>query len=195
MKIMRTLTTFSILAAAGMGAAARAQTQQPPPGPPSTPGFTLTTTSFEDGGIIPAKYTQSVANPISPALQWTNVPAGTVSFVLIMHDPDGAPGKKLEDVLHWMVFNIPGTARELPENMPPTPQLPDGSIQAKNTRGMVGYRGPGAGAAGPYHHYTVYLYAIDTKLDLGPDATRADVLKAIDGHILGKAVLMGRFHR
>jgi phosphatidylethanolamine-binding protein (PEBP) family uncharacterized protein len=59
----------------------------------------------------------------------------------------------------------------------------------------VGYRGPGAGAAGPYHHYTFELYALDTKLDLGPDATRADVLKAMDGHILGKAALVGRFHR
>ena len=55
--------------------------------------------------------------------------------------------------------------------------------------------GPGAGAAGPYHHYTFELFALDTKLDLTPDATRADVLKAIDGHILGKAVLIGRFHR
>jgi Raf kinase inhibitor-like YbhB/YbcL family protein len=184
-------------AAAALDLAARAAQapQSPQSGPPSVPGLTLTTTAFEDGSIIPPKYTQSVANPISPRLQWTNVPPGTASFVLIVRDPDGAPEKRVDDVLHWMVFNIPGSARELPEGVPATPQLPDGTIQAKNTRGGVGYRGPGAGAAGPYHHYTFELYAVDTKLDLGPDATRPEVLKAIDGHILAKAVLVGRFHR
>jgi hypothetical protein len=68
-------------------------------------------------------------------------------------------------------------------------------VQIKNAGGTVGYRGPGAGAAGPYHHYTWELYALDTKLDLTPDATRADIMKAIDGHILAKAVMFGRFHR
>jgi Raf kinase inhibitor-like YbhB/YbcL family protein len=193
MKMMRMLAMFAVLVIPSVGPVLEAQMQQT--GPASAPGLTLTTTAFEDGSIIPPKFAQSVPNPVSPKLQWTNVPANTVSFVLIMHDPDGAPGKKLEDVLHWMVFNIPGTARELPENVPPNPTLADGSIQAKNTRGDVGYTGPGAGAPGPYHHYTLELYAIDMKLDLARDATRNVVLKAIDGHILGKAVLVGRFHR
>jgi Raf kinase inhibitor-like YbhB/YbcL family protein len=169
--------------------------QAPPATPPSTPGFTLSTTAFEDGGVIPNKYTQADPKYVSPALQWTNVPENTVSFVLTVRDPDGAPGKKLTDVLHWLIFNIPGTAHGLPEAIPAVPQLPDGSVQIKNTRGDVGFRGPGAGAAGPYHHYTFEIYAIDMKLSLGPDASRADVMSAIDGHILGKAVLMGRFHR
>src|SRR5262249_43902396 len=99
------------------------------------------------------------------------------------------------DVLHWMIFNIPGSAHELAEGVPANAQLADGTVQAKNRRGAVGYMGPGAGAAGPYHHYTFELFALDTKLDLGLDATREDVLKAIDGHILGKAVVFGRFHR
>jgi phosphatidylethanolamine-binding protein (PEBP) family uncharacterized protein len=64
--------------------------------------------------------------------------------------------------------------------------LSDGSVQAKNLCGGVGYMGPGAPAAGPHHHYTFELFALDTKLDLGPDATRANVLKAIGGHILGQ---------
>jgi Raf kinase inhibitor-like YbhB/YbcL family protein len=93
------------------------------------------------------------------------------------------------------VFNIPGSARELPEGVPANAQMSDGAIQAKNRRGTVGYMGPGAPAAGPDHHYTFELFALDTKLDLGADATRADVLKAIDGHIVGKGVLVGRFHR
>jgi Raf kinase inhibitor-like YbhB/YbcL family protein len=159
------------------------------------PGLTLTTTGFEDGGIIPNKYSQADPNPVSPPLQWSHVPAGTVSFVLLMHDPDTALQKKLGDVTHWMAFNIPGTATSLPEGVPPTAQLPDGTVQIKNLRGNVGFMGSGAGAAGPYHHYTWELFALDTKLDLGPDATRAEVLQAMDGHIIGKGVLVGRFHR
>src|ERR1041384_6471625 len=202
-------------------------------GGPPRPGLTLTTSAFQDGGESPAKYTQAVQSPVSPKLEWTNVPDGTQSFVLNMIDPDTALQRKIETVVHWVAFNIPGTARELPENVPaeaklpdgtiqiknqrgaigfpassaPAPagrlpksvpaeaKLPDGTIQIKNQRGAIGFLGPGAPAVGPHHHYTWELYAVDTKLDLTPDATRADVLKAIDGHILGKAILVGRFKR
>ncbi len=183
-------TILAILLASGLGSAL-AQAPKAPAGP----GLTLTTTAFADGAEIPKRFTQSDPNAVSPKLEWTNVPANTVSFALIFHDPDVAIQKKTEDVLHWMAFNIPGSARELPEGVPADAKLADGTIQAKNRRGAVGYMGPGAPAAGPHHHYTFELFALDTKLDLGPDATRADVLQAIDGHILGKAVLMGRFHR
>jgi Raf kinase inhibitor-like YbhB/YbcL family protein len=169
-----------------------------PARPPAGPGLTLTSTGFEDGGIIPNKYTMNAApaTAVSPALQWTNVPAGTVSFALILHDPDTSLRKSADEVLHWMIFNIPGTAQALPEGVASgTAKLPDGSIQALNTRQSPGYMGMGAGAAGPYHHYTFELFALDEKLDLGPDATRADVLKAMDGHVLGKGVVVGRFHR
>lgn len=163
---------------------------------PAGPGLTLTTTAFADGGEIPTKYTSADPNGVSPKLDWTNVPAGTVTFALILHDPDVALQRNTDDVLHWMVFNIPGTATGLPEGVPPaTVTLPDGTIQAKNIRGAAGYMGPGAPAPGPHHHYTFELFALDTKLDLTPDATRADVLKAMQGHILGKGVLVGRFHR
>jgi Raf kinase inhibitor-like YbhB/YbcL family protein len=176
-------------------AAAQAGGQMPSaPKAPPRPGLTLTSPAFEDGGIIPNKYTQADPKPVSPKLEWSNVPDGTVSFALIMHDPDVARQKTTEDVLHWLIFNIPGSARSLPEGVPQTPQLPDGSIQAKNISD-VGYRGPGAPAQGPHHHYTFELFALDTKLSLGPDATREDVLKAMNGHILGKGVLVGRFHR
>jgi Raf kinase inhibitor-like YbhB/YbcL family protein len=178
------------LALAGLAAAQDAAKKAP-----AGPGLTLTTTAFADGAEIPVKYTQSDPKPVSPKLQWTNVPANTVSFALIMHDPDVAVQKKTDDVLHWLVFNIPATVHELPEGVPAEAKLSDGTVQGKNQGGVVGYRGPGAPAAGPHHHYTWELFALDTKLDLGPDATRPDVLKAIDGHILGKGVLMGRFHR
>ena len=186
--MQRILITCAILVGAGFVLA------QAPKAPPR-PGLALTTTAFPDGGEVPAKYTQSDPNPVSPKLEWTNVPQGTVTFALILHDPDVAIQKKTGDVLHWMIFNIPGTATSLPEGMPATASMPDGAIQAKNLRGAVGFMGPGAGAAGPDHHYTFELFALDTKLDLGPDASRADVLAAMEGHILGKGVLVGRFHR
>ena len=175
---------------------APARSQGPAAGPPpqTTPGLTLTTSAFPDGGEIPAKFTQGVPNAVSPALEWTHVPSGTVTFVLSMRDPDVALQRKLEDPLHWMMFNIPGSARGLPEAIPLTAQLADGTIQIKNRRGGVGYMGPGAGRLGPHHHYIFELFALDVKLELGPDATRADVLNAIDGHIVGKAVLVGRYH-
>jgi hypothetical protein len=162
---------------------------------PAGPGLTLTSPDFTDGGVIPNKYTQSDPMPVSPKLEWANVPPGVVSFTLILHDPDGAPGKQSEDVLHWMAFNIPGSATGLSGGQPAEATLPDGMIQAKNRGGRVGFMGPGAGAAGPYHHYTFELYALDTKLSLGPNATRAEVLQAMNGHVIAKAALEGRFHR
>jgi Raf kinase inhibitor-like YbhB/YbcL family protein len=194
MKITKTLALGALLVTTSLGAAF-AQAPAGGRGGPPMPGLTLTSPDFTDGGVIPNKYTQADPMPVSPKLEWTNVPAGTVTFALILHDPDVAIQKKNEDVLHWMAFNIPGTAKELAGGQPADAKLADGMIQAVNRGNKVGFMGPGAGAAGPYHHYTFELYALDTKLDLGPEATRADVLKAIDGHILGKAVLVGRFHR
>jgi Raf kinase inhibitor-like YbhB/YbcL family protein len=196
MKITARITVSAALLALGLGSAL-AQDKGNQTKAPAPPGLTLTSSGFKDGDIIPDKYTQS-AGPaaISPKLEWTNVPNGTVTFALILHDPDTALQKKTDDVLHWMAFNIPGSARELAENIPASSAtLPDGTVQAKNLRGGVGFMGPGAGAAGPYHHYTFELFALDTKLDLGPDASRADVLSAMQGHIIGKGVLVGRFHR
>jgi len=163
-------------------------------GGPQGPGLTLTSPAFEDGGIIPDRFTQAVDNAVSPQLQWTNVPDGVESFTLLMHDPDVALQRSLNDVTHWLIFNIPGSARGLPEGVAMGARLPDGSQQLAG-RGGAGYRGPGAGAAGPYHHYTLELFALDTTLDLPEDTTREAVMAAIDGHIVAKAVLVGRFHR
>jgi Raf kinase inhibitor-like YbhB/YbcL family protein len=113
----------------------------------------------------------------------------------MVYDPDVIRQKSITDVLHWLVFNIPGTARELPENVPAEAHLSDGTTQARNDKGLPGFLGPGAGAQGPPHHYTFLLFALDIKLALGPDATRADVQSAMDGHILAKAVLIGRYQR
>lgn len=158
------------------------------------PGLTLTTAAFPDGGRIPSRYTGSDPHPVSPRLEWTHVPAGTTSFALIMHDLDAAPNRGVDDILHWLVFNIPGQARSLAEGMRPGVQLSDGTILGKTYHGENAYLPPGAPAAGPEHHYAFELYALDVMLNLGVDVTVAEVLSAASGHVLGKAVLVGRFH-
>jgi hypothetical protein len=158
--------------------------------------MTLTSTAFPDGGPIPAKYTQA-GDQISPELTWANAPAGTVSFVLHFHDLDVARNKTSDDQLHWLVWNIPASAKGLPEGVKPGADLADGSHQVSASG--PSYRGPGAPATGPQHHYTFEIFALDTKLDVaaGADAfeTRANVMKALQGHIVGKAVYAGLFRR
>src|SRR6185437_3349883 len=131
---------------------------------------------------------------VSPALSWSNTPQGTESFVLLMHDPEGHPMKSMFDVTHWLVWNIPATATMLPEAVPPGAEMPDGAVQGKNVRGVNGYQAP-CPPPGKAHHYTFELYALDTKLDVPATATRADVLKAMDGHVIGSSAYWGLFHR
>jgi Raf kinase inhibitor-like YbhB/YbcL family protein len=161
------------------------------------PAMTLTTTAWSDGGQIPVKYTQAVPNPVSPELKWTNVPQGTMSFVLHMHDPDVALNGTTNDHVHWLVWNIPASATGMPEGVPMGSQLADGSRQISASGAT--YRGPDAPATGPFHHYTIEVYALDTKLDMEPAAneqdTRVNVLKAMQGHVRGKAVYVGLFRR
>jgi Raf kinase inhibitor-like YbhB/YbcL family protein len=158
-------------------------------------GMTLATTAFADGGIIPDKYTEAAgAAAVSPQLSWTHVPDGVVTFVLLEHDPDTSVNKTTTEILHWMMFNIPGTARELPEGVAVQAQRADGSIQGLNYLSKHGYAGMGAPAPGPDHHYTFELFALDTKLKLGASATQADLFKTMDGHVMAKAVVVGRFH-
>jgi len=167
---------------------------------PAVPPLLMTSTAWEDGGVIPDKYTQAGGpNSPSPELKWSQVPAGTQSFALLLHDPEPAiPAKSSKmDVTHWLIWNIPGTSTGLPEGVM-AGDLPDGTHQV-SLRGN-GYMGPGA-PAGPYHHYTFILYALDTKLDIPSGApadaakTRNAIMDAMDGHVLGKAVLVARFHR
>ena len=166
---------------------------------PAAPPLLLTSTAWQDGGVIPDKYTQA-AGPaaVSPALQWSQVPPGTQSFVLLLHDPEPVlnKGSKM-DITHWLIWNIPGTSTGLAEGVAQG-ELPDGSRQV-SLRGNA-YMGPGA-PAGPYHHYTFELYTLDTKLDVAQGTpqeaanTRTAVVNAMDGHVLGKAILVARFHR
>jgi hypothetical protein len=201
MRIERTLAAAIII---GFGAATLAAQERGGArgGAPAGPPMTLTIAAFPDGGPIPVKYSQAAEGAApgegtSPAIRWSNVPAGTQSFVLNMHDMDVARNRTTDDQAHWVVWNIPGTSTGLPEGVAKGSQLPDGSYQISATGPM--YRGPGAPANGPQHHYMFEIYALDTKLDVQPasDAfeTRANVMKAMQGHILGKAVYGGLFKR
>ena len=196
----------SIVVALGMVAAVAAQ-QAPAGGgqrgaggqqAPAPPPMRLTSNAFIDGGLIPAKFTQA-GEQVSPQLAWANVPPGTQSFVLHMHDMEGARNKTTEDQLHWLVWNIPATTRALPEGVPNGPDLKDGSHQTSASGNGV-YRGPGAPANGPYHHYVFEIFALDTNVTVAanpndPFDTRAKVLSAMQGHVLGKAVYLGFFRR
>ena len=188
--------TISLCAQASAGGGQPARSVAP------APAMTLTIPGFPDGGQIPVKFSQAApgvapGEGVSPEMHWANVPAGTQSFVLHMHDMDLARNKTTDDQVHWVVWNLPAALTGLPEGVPKGSQMADQSYQISATGPM--YRGPGAGANGPYHHYVFELYALDTMLDVKPTAdafeTRANVIKAIQGHILGKAVYGGLFRR
>jgi Raf kinase inhibitor-like YbhB/YbcL family protein len=191
------LSVMLLLAAAP----ALAQTTPPANQPRPTP-MVLTIAGWPDGTQIPVKYTQA-GEQVSPELKWTNVPAGTQSFVVNMLDPDVSVMRGVETQPHWIVWNIPASATGLPEGVKAGGDLPDGSHQISASGPQ--YRGPGAAANGPLHHYTFEVYALDTKLDVSASAgatpiasaleTRAAVMKAMAGHVLGKAVYVGLFKR
>ena len=159
--------------------------------------MTLTSSAWTDAGQVPAKFTQQ-GDDVSPPLAWSGAPEGIVSYVLLVHDPDAPIGNGTDDMLHWMVWNIPGTARSLPEGIPQGGQLPDGMRQISATGPY--YRGPAAPASGPAHHYLFELYALDAMIDIppvgaAPAATRAAVAAAMAGHVRGKAVAVGLYVR
>ena len=167
--------------------------------------MTLITTAWPDGGQIPARYSQAGAE-ISPAIQWSTPPAGTQSFVLIFHDADTVMNGSTDGNLHWLVWNIPGAATSLQQGIPDGFEV-EGGIRQISISGSR-YRGPGAPASGPLHHYIMELYALDTRLDnikvdaQGPQqpnpaaqAVRQQVMQAMLGHVRGKASYVGLFHR
>lgn len=198
----RSLITAGIVLAVGVIATAQAPAQGGRrgggPGGPVAPPLQLTVSGFADGTVIPPQFTASSQKPVSPAMTWTNVPAGTQSFVIHLRDPDVTRNKTAEDQMHWMLWNIPGTATGIPEGVAQAPELPDGTRQA-SASGLGVFRAPGAPATGPVHHYTFELFALDTKLDVAntgdPFEVRKAVLDAMSGHVLGKAAYVGLFHR
>ena len=153
----------------------------------------ITIPAFGDGGAIPVKFGCSNGKNanLSPEIQFTGAPEGTQSFALIMHDPDVAIGG--DDVLHWAIFNIPGNATSLPEGVPAKATLDSGAVQINNIGGSIGYFNP-CPPPPTTHHYLFEMYALDTKLDPAP-MSRADLLKAMNGHIKAKGLYVGLYHQ
>ncbi|MFP2907081.1 YbhB/YbcL family Raf kinase inhibitor-like protein [Pyxidicoccus sp. 3LFB2] len=154
--------------------------------------FSLTSIRFKDGDLVPIAYTGE-GEDLSPPLQWTNPPAGTKSFALIVEDPD-APDPKNPQMTwcHWLVYNIPPGTQALPEGANPD-VLPQGALQGMNDFNRLDYGGPMPPVG--THRYYFRLYALDTVLPDLNRPTRLDLLDAMDGHIVGEAELIGLYHK
>lgn len=164
--------------------------------------FWVSSPAWPDGGVIPIENAGRGGNK-SPAFEFhwslgtnpTSAPASLKSFVVILHDTQNSTAKSTTDTLHWTAFNIPGTANGLPAGLGDG-TLPDGTQNGPGINAMrgktPGYFGPGA-PAGPFHHYLFEFYALDTKLSFPSTPTRDDLMKAMDGHVIGKAAYFGRF--
>jgi Raf kinase inhibitor-like YbhB/YbcL family protein len=153
----------------------------------------ITSTAFADGAAIPARHTGD-GQDVSPPLQWSDLPTGTAELALICDDPD-AP--RPEPWVHWVIYKIPASATGLPEGVPPSEKLasPAGAVQGLNTWPVVGYRGPAPPRGHGTHHYHFRLYALDRALELQPRLTKEQLLKAMKGHVLAEAELVGTYQR
>ena len=149
----------------------------------------LKSPDFTPGGDIPKQFTCEGAN-ISPALKWNDPPTAAKSFVLIADDPDAPVGTWV----HWAIFDLPANLRALPQNVPKNEQSADGTRQGRNDFGEIGYGGP-CPPPGKPHRYFFKLYALDAKLNLAPGATKQQVERAMQGHILAQGECIGRFSR
>ncbi len=164
----------------------------------------VTETAADDGGVaalsvrsdafgpdeaVPPRFTCD-GEDTSPALSWSDAPQDTQSYVLIVDDPD-APGGVFT---HWVAYNIPTGAGSLPEGVEKTERPQSGGLQGRNDFGDIGYGGP-CPPSGPAHRYQFTLYALDGLLDLGPGASKEDVLDAVQGHVLAEAQLVGSYGR
>lgn len=151
------------------------------------PPLLMQTDAFPDGGVIPLKYARAGEN-VQPGFRFSNAPESTVSYAIIFHDLDVAIGGNTDDVVHWVVWNIPASAGGIPEG-----RLPEGAVQGRNLMGQNSYFGPGAPPGPRDHHYVFELYALNATLDLPPTAGRAELLAAMAGKVVAKAAYVGRF--
>lgn len=148
----------------------------------------VTSTAFGEGEMIPRKYTCDGAD-VSPPLAWTGVPEEAKTIALVSDDPDAPMGTWV----HWVLFNLPASIKELPEALPPDKELRNGARQGRNDFRKIGYGGPCP--PGGTHRYYFKLYALDTVLNLNAGSTKADLLAAMQGHVLAEGQLMGKYRR
>jgi len=152
----------------------------------------LKSPAFKNGEQIPAKYTCE-GEDISPPLEWNQLPQGTESLVLIVDDPDAPdPAHPRMTWVHWVVYDLPATSRGLKEGVRPS-ELPPGTKLGLNDWHRPGYGGPCPPIG--RHRYFFKLYALDTRLGDLKEPTKKDVESAMNGHVLGKAVLMGTYQK
>jgi len=148
----------------------------------------LKSTAFEEGELIPSKYSCDGVN-VSPPLEWTNVPDGTKSFALILDDPD-APAKTW---VHWVIYNLPANQRKLEEHLPTDERLKNGALHGLSDYQKHGYKGPCPPSG--THRYYFKLYALDSVLNLSPSLTKQQLVSAMQGHIIEKAELVGKYSK
>lgn len=151
--------------------------------------FAISSSSFKNGDEIPKKFTCDGAD-VSPEVSWNDAPAGTKSFALICDDPDALAG----NWNHWVLFDLPATTTTLPEGVNKVDELPSGERQGRNDFRKIGYNGP-CPPPGKPHRYFFKLNALDVKLSLKPGSSKQEVEQAMQGHVLGKVEVMGKYHR
>jgi Raf kinase inhibitor-like YbhB/YbcL family protein len=154
-----------------------------------SPTLRLTSPAFTEGGPIPPEFSCEGENR-SPPLAWSGVPVASRSFALVVDDPDAPRGTWV----HWLLWNLPADAVELAAGVPTLPELPSGARQGLNGGGDLGYQGPCPPPGGP-HRYFFRLHALGTLLNLAPGVNRPDLERALEDHVLARAVLMGTFQR
>jgi hypothetical protein len=185
---MRSVAATVLLGA--LASTSFAQTPAPPAGArPAGPGLVpllIESNAFQDGAIVPDKYSMRGGN-VQPDFKISNAPENTQSFAIILHDIDVALGGDTGDVLHWVVWNIPGSTKQIAEG-----KLPEGAVNGKGIRNNE-FMGPGAPPGPRYHHYVFEFYALSAKLDLPPTASRPELLEAMKGKVIAKAAYVGRF--
>ena len=154
--------------------------------------FAMTSTAFGNNDRIPTAYTGE-GKDASPPLEWGEPPTGTKTFALVCDDPD-APRGTWD---HWLIWNIPGNLRALPEGVSKKDSPPEvaGAVQGSNSWPKVGYYGPMPPPGHGTHHYNFTLYALSKTLDLKPGADKKALLAAMKGAVLGKATLTGTYSR
>src|SRR5271169_2175359 len=190
----RFLQSLIVLAILSVAVAAVVAAQQPAATPPPPSKFKLMSSAYSEGSMIPTQYSCADPNGASPALSWSNPPAAAVSFAVIFHDTDAAPMKGTMDVTHWIFWGISATSTSVAAGVKPD-SSPDGIVQGKNVRKVNGFQPPCPPPGATPHHYIFEIYALDAKLDLPAGSPRADLLKAMDGHVIGKASYFGMFGR
>lgn len=178
------LVTFLL----GCGKAPRPAVPQPVIQQENKMGFKLTSTAFQEGQSVPRQYTCDGVN-VSPPLEWSGAPSSAKTFAIICDDPD-APGGTW---VHWVLYNLPADRIGLVESVPATEKVPGDGLQGTNDFQKIGYGGPCPPSG--THRYFFKLYALDAELALKSGATKAELLKAMEGHVLGQTQLMGTYRR